>query len=118
MNRLLQLWAWFLTWLGFSQPEQKSAPVHRTELVGELPQELEFHVLYIVEDDGFLEQAAMICPCGCANTLHMNLLPDERPCWRVEQHPDRTVSLFPSVWRQVGCRSHFWFRKSRIYWCR
>lgn len=118
MNWLLRLWAWLLAWLGFSKPEQKSAPVYRTSLVQErLPRELEPGILYIVEDDDFLEQAAMVCPCGCGSTLHMNLLPDERPCWRVEQHANGAVSLFPSVWRQVGCRSHFWFREGRIHWC-
>jgi len=83
----------------------------------QLPRTPEMGILYIVEEDGFLEQAAMVCPCGCGSVLNMNLLPDERPCWRVEQHASGAVSLFPSVWRQVGCRSHFWFREGRVHWC-
>jgi len=83
----------------------------------ELPSHLLKHTLYIVEDDGFQEQAAMICPCGCGEVLNMNLLTETRPCWRVTQHEDGSASLHPSIWRKVGCRSHFWFRRGRIYWC-
>ncbi|MDM9644782.1 DUF6527 family protein [Rhizobium sp. S163] len=26
-------------------------------------------------------------------------------------------TLHPSVWRNSGCRSHFWVRRGRIAWC-
>ena len=93
-------------------------PAYRTVVVQEyLPETLERRVLYIVEEDGYQEQAAMMCPCKCGNVLHMNLLTDERPCWTVTIHPGDTASLRPSVWRKKGCRSHFWFRRGRVYWC-
>ena len=57
------------------------------------------------------------CPCGCGRVLHMNLLPDERPCWRVTRNVDGTVTLHPSVWRKKDCGSHFWLRNGRIRWC-
>ncbi|WP_456672422.1 MULTISPECIES: DUF6527 family protein [unclassified Bradyrhizobium] len=82
-----------------------------------LPKQLKRRTLYIVEEDGFQEQAAMICPCGCRSVLHMNLLPDERPCWRVTRHDDGTATLHPSVWRKKECGSHFWFRNGRVVWC-
>lgn len=88
-------------------------PPFQTQVVQELPQSLEPRVLYIVDEDGYQEQAAMRCPCGCKQTLHMNLLPDERPCWRVSMTP--LATLHPSVWRKVGCKSHFWLRNGRIY---
>lgn len=91
---------------------------YRTVVVEEsLPTKLQRRTLYVVQEDGFLEQAAMVCPCGCKRVLHMNLLTDERPCWRLTQHEDGTATLHPSVWRQKDCRSHFWFRRSRIEWC-
>jgi hypothetical protein len=94
-------------------------PPYATRFVEEaLPQKLKRRVLYVVQEDGFQEQAAMICPCGCGSVLHMNLLPDERPCWEVIQHGDGTTSLYPSVWRQKDCKSHFWFRRGRVQWCR
>jgi len=81
------------------------------------PTTLKSKTLYIVEDDGYVESASMVCPCGCGKVLHMNLLQDERPCWRVEVHRDGSSSLHPSVWRKVGCKSHFWFKAGRVRWC-
>ena len=94
-------------------------PPYKTSVVEEiLPDTLKRRTLYIVKEDGYEEQAAMICPCGCKQILHMNLLPDERPCWGVTTHSDGSASLHPSVWRKVGCKSHFWFRHGRVKWCR
>lgn len=83
-----------------------------------LPEILHKRTLYVVEDDGYQEQAAMMCPCGCGNVLHMNLLPDERPCWKLTRHEDGTATLHPSVWRKKDCCAHFWFRRGRVQWCR
>jgi hypothetical protein len=56
----------------------------------------------------------MYCPCGCRDIIQLNLLPDARPCWQVVFHPDDTVSLYPAVWRQEGCRSYFFVRQGRV----
>jgi hypothetical protein len=81
-----------------------------------LPKQLRNRTLYIVQDDGLFEQAAMLCPCGCKRILHMNLLSDEHPCWRLAQHKDGTVTLAPSVLCKTNCQSHFWFERGRIRW--
>lgn len=94
-------------------------PPYRTMLVnGSLPKQLKRRTLYVVQEDDFQEQAAMLCPCCCQRVLHVNLLPDERPCWRLTRHDDGTSSLHPSVWRKKDCGSHFWFRRGRVEWCR
>lgn len=119
MTWLTQIWAWLLRSLAQIRAGWWKGPRYKTVVVNDaLPSELTKNTLYVVNDDGYLEQAAMICPCGCRSVLHMNLLPDERPCWSVTQNPDGTANLHPSVWRQVGCRSHFWFRNGRVLWCR
>jgi hypothetical protein len=93
-------------------------PPYGTVVIKEaLPEVLGRRILYVLQDDGYREQAAMICPCGCGRILHMNLIPDERPCWRLTEHGDGTVSLHPSVWRKKDCGSHFWFRRGRVEWC-
>lgn len=90
---------------------------YRTVIVnGYLPMKLKKRILYVVEEDGYEEQAAMLCPCGCGRVLQMNLLPDERPCWKVTRHADGSASLHPSVWRKKGCHSHFVFRNGRVKW--
>jgi hypothetical protein len=93
-------------------------PPYQTEIAHEhLPKRLRKRTLYVLEDDGYREQAAMLCPCGCKRILHMNLLPDDRPCWRLTTHQDGTATLHPSVWRQKDCGSHFWFRNGYVEWC-
>jgi hypothetical protein len=104
-----QIWQWILG---------RIFPPYRTVDVEEhLPPVLAKRILYLVSEDGYEEQVAMLCPCGCRQVLHMNLLPDERPCWRVTRHSDGTASLDPSVWRKKDCHSHFWFERGRIHWC-
>lgn len=91
---------------------------YRTRIVKEnLPTRLKQKTIYLFQEDSCLEYAAILCPCGCGQILYMNLIPDERPCWRVTQHPNGTASLHPSVWRKKDCQSHFWFSQGRVYWC-
>jgi hypothetical protein len=106
-NRLAQAWA-----------DWRNPPYRTKGVQGQLPATLAARTLYIVQEDGYEEQAAMLCPCGCKQVLHMNLLTDERPCWTVTVHADGTSTLHPSVWRQKDCLSHFWFRQGRVIWCR
>jgi hypothetical protein len=65
---------------------------------------------------GVLRSIAIACPDGCGEHLTINLDPRAGPAWR---YYDRSsgVSLFPSIWRDSGCRSHFIVWHSRIYWC-
>jgi hypothetical protein len=114
-----------VSWLGddfrniYVKVYQWLVPPYRTAVVeAALPKKLNRRTLYVVQEDGFEEQVAMLCPCGCKRILHMNLLPDERPCWRLTRHDDGTASLHPSVWRKKDCGSHFWFRRGRVKWCR
>lgn len=89
----------------------------RTVMVEELPDRLDPLALYVAGENGHLWFAAMVCPCGCGETLHMNLQPGTSPCWSFRGHPDGSPSLSPSVWRKVGCRSHFFLRGGEVVWC-
>jgi len=84
---------------------------------GSMPRLVAPKTLYILNEDGDPWQATMVCPCGCRTVLEMNLVPDEKVVWKATIEPDGTGTLHPSVWRQVGCRSHFFIRKGRIRWC-
>jgi len=65
---------------------------------------------------GVARSLAMACPDGCGEQLTINL--DERagPAWRIYSSKQE-LSIFPSVWRDTGCRSHFIVWRSKIYWC-
>lgn len=90
----------------------------RTVYVDEdAPERPHARTLYVVTEDGAPWSAAMLCPCGCGETLHMNLLPDERPVWRLAVDGAGFGTLRPSVHRMKGCRAHFWFRAGKVHWC-
>jgi hypothetical protein len=114
--KLLKRWwgvlqRWLPGWL-----RRRPAPIKAVR-VEELPDKLDCLTLYAVGEGDYLWFAAMICPCGCGQTLHMSLLKDERPRWKLTEHPDGTASLVPSIWRVKGCRSHFWLKRGKIEWC-
>jgi hypothetical protein len=56
------------------------------------------------------------CPDGCGAVLTVNL--DERAgaAWRLYREP-RGLTLYPSVWRDSGCKAHFIVRRDRVLWC-
>ncbi|MBS0189682.1 MAG: hypothetical protein JSR52_00900 [Planctomycetes bacterium] len=89
----------------------------RTLAVDELPDELAANTLYLAGENEHFWCAAMLCPCGCGDSIQLNLLTQARPCWRTSRHEDGTVTLHPSVWRRQGCKSHFWFRRGFVEWC-
>lgn len=82
-----------------------------------LPEQLSIHTVYIIGIPGNEWLAKMICPCGCGETLFLNLLQDEDPNWKWRIGSDGTVTLSPSVWRQVGCKSHFLMQNGLVHWC-
>jgi Family of unknown function (DUF6527) len=91
---------------------------YKVAWVEDFPDELHNKTVYIAGENGHLWYVAMVCPCGCKEILQMGLMEGQRPKWSVTVHDNDTVSLHPSVWRKVGCKSHFWLRKGRISWCR
>jgi hypothetical protein len=94
-------------------------PRYKILLVGsDLPKALRDNVLYVVEEDGFREHAAMTCPCRCGKVIQLNLLTDERPCWHLTVDGGGMPTLHPSVWGTKDCKSHFFLRKGKIIWCR
>ena len=48
----------------------------------------------------------MSCPCGCGAELPVNLDRRAGPAWRIYQSSKGT-SVYPSVWRDTDCKSHF-----------
>ncbi|WP_390624703.1 DUF6527 family protein [Anthocerotibacter panamensis] len=58
----------------------------------------------------------MLCPCGCQETVNMNLVEGSYPRWHLRQHGGGKVSLYPSINRTIGCRSHFWIGENVITW--
>ncbi len=58
------------------------------------------------------------CPCGCGDVITLSLQSVHRPHWRLVKSPSGRPTLYPSIWRDKGCKSHFWLTDGRISWCK
>lgn len=115
---LLAAWAWFV-----SAPSRLFNRLFRRQViwlfehVEDFPDEPAPGRVYLAGDAGEFWGAAMTCPCGCGETIELNLLPQVRPRWSVPSAASGPATLMPSVWRRSGCKSHFIVRKGQIVWC-
>jgi hypothetical protein len=72
--------------------------------------------VYVEHRGGKDRWVHMLCPCECGEVISLNLMTSQRPCWTVTRHEDGTVSVYPSVDKTTGCKSHFFIRRSMIEW--
>jgi len=56
----------------------------------------------------------MRCPDGCGEDISVNLDQRAGKAWRL--HDRGTLSVFPSIWRESGCESHFVIWRNGIWW--
>lgn len=57
------------------------------------------------------------CPCGCGSVISLSLQKIHNPRWGITITGAGRPTLQPSVWRNNGCRSHFWIEDGYIHWC-
>lgn len=57
----------------------------------------------------------MSCPDGCGSVITINLDNRVGPAWRRYGSLDH-ISVFPSVWRETGCRAHFIVWRGTVDW--
>lgn len=55
------------------------------------------------------------CPCHCGDVISLPVQPSHSPRWTVSESPAGRPSLYPSVWRNKGCMSHFWIEDGRVF---
>ena len=58
----------------------------------------------------------MRCPCGCGEIISLNLDRAAGENWHLVMQ-DGKLGLFPSVWRDSGCQSHFILWRNVAYFC-
>lgn len=61
----------------------------------------------VLIDRGGPRWLVLSCPCGCGEQFPINLDPRAGPAWRLYKSNETLLSVFPSVWRDTGCRSHY-----------
>jgi hypothetical protein len=105
---LAACWQWLLSFF---------EPPYRFEVSeGRFPAKLHRRRIYVLTEDGEPWEARLICPCGCGEALDLSLLRDDHPTWTMKADAHGRATLHPSIWRHVGCRSHFFVRGGRIRW--
>ncbi|WP_408015468.1 DUF6527 family protein [Ramlibacter monticola] len=70
-----------------------------------------------IDKRGVDRAIVMKCPDGCGETLTVNLDHRSGKAWRLRRHAAQGLSLYPSIWRHDGCRSHFIIWRNAILWC-
>jgi len=70
----------------------------------------------VLVNRGVPRSIVMACPDGCGDVLTINLDPRTDKAWRYYKRRNQ-ISVFPSVWRDTGCFSHFIIWNHSIVWC-
>jgi hypothetical protein len=70
----------------------------------------------VVVTRGVPRSVVMQCPDGCGEVVTLNLDRRTGPAWRIFERNSR-LTIFPSVWRDSGCRAHFIVWNNEILWC-
>jgi len=76
--------------------------------------EIKEKTIYIVGEKGYYWLAAFKCPCGCNDLIQLNLLNHASPSWKIINDNNPKISILPSIDRNVGCKSHFSIKNSRV----
>lgn len=117
----LSIVAWFTSWWTKWLSPSNELAFYQAVFVAsdeDVPKVLSDRKVFIVGVPGNEWLVVMQCPCGCGSRIPLNLLEAEKPYWGWGVDPNSgAVTLTPSVWRKVGCRSHFFLRNGLIQWC-
>lgn len=126
LNQLARFWRW-LTGASWDVPTAsrpsrlKDLPIHFREITvtSKTPAStmIADKQLHVVRHNGELYWALFRCPSGCGEVISLPLRSPHVPKWRLSETSDGLPSLYPSVWRNKGCMSHFWIEEGRIVWC-
>lgn len=99
-------------WLWFRRRHEIKALVH-VESRSDIPDKLG-NTLYIVGDPA--KWAVLQCPCGCGETIDVNLMTTRKPVWQLSLANGK-VSFHPSLWvPKEKCGAHFWIKNGKIIW--
>lgn len=93
------------------------SPQYTSSEVEEFPSVVDTGKVYIVSEGDDPDTLILQCPCGCKETIFLNLLTDTKPYWRFKVNVLGRVTIMPSIRRTVRCRSHFYIIKGRVLIC-
>lgn len=74
--------------------------------------------MVVVGGKDYVKWAYLKCPCGCGDILSLSLMKSIKPNWKLRIDKNKLPTLYPSIWREDGCESHFWIWKGKLEWAR
>jgi len=92
------------------------APKGTSERYSEAIEKLHSPGDYVLVVRGQPRTIVMVCPDGCGENVTINLDRRTGKAWRKYETGEK-LTIYPSVWRDTGCRAHFIVWKDRIIWC-
>lgn len=92
-------------------------PSYKAKFTQELPETFAKRIVYIIGEKNHPWALAFECPCGCRKTVQLNVLKEAKPRWKFQVLAKNKIDISPSIWRTSGCKSHFFIRKGKIWWC-
>lgn len=124
MKRLLNFFNWLAeAWYSFVGNKPKPIKVTEIKTSGyqidyseDVPINIKNDTIYIIQDGLEPESLAFKCPCGCNSNIILNLLEDASPRWKFEIIEGKLLNISPSIWRKIGCKSHFFIVDSKVKW--
>ena len=89
--------------------------LYLNKYVDVIPEQLKPGLVYVEGSAGNFWFASLLCPCGCKQEININLDENESPCWKLDKK--EYADLSPSLWKNNGCKSHFFLKKGEVKWC-
>jgi len=113
MLSIRRLWLFFVDLFN----THKQGKQLQIKILEESPELHENSVIYLIGDNDNYWFAEMACPCKCGEIIKLKLFGNS-PAWSATIHKNNLITLSPSVWRTIGCRSHFFVKHSHIHWAK
>lgn len=117
MKWMKNIWLRIINWWHGYEEEQKKTyqllQVNEQPLLVDVADNLVYHI----GDEDWKWLLMFNCPCGCGDVIHLSLLEKSVQKWKLKQEDNNIFSIYPSVNRQVGCRSHFFITDNEVKWC-
>ncbi len=57
------------------------------------------------------------CPCDCDTIISLPLQNGHNPRWSLKESEFGRPTLYPSIWQNKGCFSHFWITDGKVEIC-
>jgi len=80
------------------------------------PEEIKKNIVYIVGGKNYVKWAYLKCPDCCGETILLSLVSNKGPSWKIKQDKKGRVTRYPSIFKQDGCRSHFFIIDGNLVW--